>query len=192
MFKAQPAGTRIAGDGSALVTLHRSRNTTAVALGGPSRPTRAWVIGTRNERGLYEVHVWLLPVDPLAGNGMLFRSQPAEMNDADYEDLMLEAIDMVQGQGFDMQIIDLSAANAEAVRGYVQELPLASKIWVPPPPVSQPPLETADQSGLFLAVSARREGIPTGMHSAAVEISVEASLPNAEAVKALGRILSIF
>jgi hypothetical protein len=192
MFKAQPAGTRIEGDGGSIVTLHRSTNSAVLALGGPSRPTRSWVIGTRNAGGAYQVHVWLAPTEPGGGQGLLFRSDPPEMNDADYEDFMLEAIQMVEGHGFDMQIVDLSAANAETIRQYLPELPLSSRIWVPPPPVSGPPLETSEQSGMFLAVGARRGSFPTGMQTAAVEISQEVSLPGSEAVAAIGRILSCF
>lgn len=186
MFKALEIGSTIDLDPNTLIAVVRSTNTRELALGsGPKRPTRAFTMGFYDEaRGLYRVYVFLARQDRGADSsvgGLLFRCDPPDGDLETYRALQREAGTMVRSQGFEMEVIELDALDHSARADLLHELPFSDAARVPPPPV------------VGAASRARDPVVGSTVDAAAVPpVSTEISLPQAQAVTVLGRLLSLF
>lgn len=191
MFKALPTGTRLEFDLQAVAALQRSDNTPTVAIGpGPARPVRCWLVGAELPGGLHQVAVWLVPEDRPDGGGLLFRCDPPQVGRADYEDLMLQAVEMVQQQGFDMRYLDVDTASESTFKQWMSVLPLS--VPAPLAPVTRRAHRSTAPSGMFPTAVNQAADLPSGLHAVPVEISREISLPDTEVVRTLGTLLTLF
>lgn len=182
MFKALEIGSTIEIDPRHLSALVRSSNTRELALGGgPKRPTRAYTLSFFDgDRNTYRVYVYLARAQPDAPGrtpGLLFRSEPADVDLAGYQELQAEAGTMVKSQGFEMEVVELGALSPPDRADLLAALPFAETALVPAPPVSEPSAPTQLDSV---------EATDVGSVSRAI------TLPETRAVSVLGRLLSLF
>jgi len=205
MFKALPQGTTIRLHPRSLVTVHSSINTPAIAYGGgPMLPARATVAVFLVPGNLYTVYVYIGPDNDGSGpssGGLLFLSDPQEIDLHNYEVLVDEALEMCEAQGFSMERVELEGeddprrdahrrrlpfeSNAARVPASQRQTVVQAPVSLPPPvqdtyATTQPPRDVAEHA------------LGTGAYAAPVEISREISLPEAVAIRALGRVLSLF
>lgn len=132
MFKALPPNAQIVTEPRYIVSLRRSTNTIELAVGGRSRVVRASIVGLCTRQGLYEVYVFLGSAEAESRgtcDGTLFRCDPPELDLEGYEKKLVEAVQMVERQGFSMGRVEFRAAPEEQKQALVATLPFA-----PPPP----------------------------------------------------------
>ena len=184
MFKALEIGSTIDLEPQLLVALERSTNTQQLALGGgPRKPTRAHILGFFNSSvSTYQVYVFL---GRLEGDrdgypqGLLFRCDPPEVTLENYEPLQREATTMVQSQGFQMQRVAVRTLSEADRVVMLQDLPFLVDAAGPPPPIGA-------KVGGSVALQSTHRAAPIP------QVSREISLPQAHAMQALGKLLTLF
>lgn len=182
MFKALELGSTIDTDPRHLAALVRSTNTQDLALGGgPKRPTRAYTLSFFDgDANTYRVYVYLARVGADKSGqrgGLLFRSDPADVDLDAYEALQREAGTMVQSQGFQMETIEVGTLEPAERAELLADLPFSNAARVSSPPIVQP--------------AAPNIGGPVEA-SVVADVSREITLPEAQAITVLGRLLSLF
>lgn len=128
MFKALPPHSQIATEPRYIVSLRRSTNTIELPVGGRSSIVRASIIGLCTRQGLYEVYVFLGSAEAegrRTADGTLFRCEPAELDLEGYEKKLVEAVQMVERQGFAMGRVEFRAAPDEQKQALIAILPFA-------------------------------------------------------------------
>ena len=211
MFKALPPGSFIELDPGRIVALYRSINSPSIALGGGA-PTPAWatVLGFALESGLYRAYVWLGASGELAKSqraGLLFVDESDGVRFDRFDALVHSAIEMVDEQGFHMERHEFKLLSPSEQAAILQTLPmkppLAPRQPLPPVPVSSVPQRRDpfadfpsaapenDNPFLPFAQNEAVEGLGSGQFQA-IEISRQISLPSAQAVEVIARMLSLF
>lgn len=206
MFKAQHVGTLIGDAPASVVALYQSSNTRELALGrGGTRPTRAFIVATAPAEDTYRLYVFFRAVDDPGDPGMLFRAEPEPVRADDYGATLQEATDMVGTQGFVMSEIALAELSGPQRLAYMAHLPFPADLTSMPPTTAAgfmagvtgplavggrlatpaPPIGAEAFAPLHAGVGAE----PT---ATSYEISREITLPSAELVRRLGRLLSLF
>ncbi|MBU6162666.1 MAG: hypothetical protein KGO50_16235 [Myxococcales bacterium] len=213
MFKALPPGSLIELDPGRIVAMYRSINAPAIALGGGA-PTQAWatVVGFALDSGLYRAYVWLGGhVDGSVAQrpGLLFVDESDGVRFDQFDVLVHGALEMVDEQGFHMERHEfrlLSPSEQAAILETLPMRPAGRAVRQPTPPgtlgslphhpepfahvAPAPPL----QEYPFLPPINNQPvtGLGTGQFQTAVEISRQISLPSAQAVEVIARLLSLF
>jgi len=123
MFRALPAGSQIEATPNRIVSLHRCLNSSPIALGGgPAVQSRANIVGVYNNDGSYTVYLVLAPV--AGGAGVLFCCDPRTVSLAEYRAVEREAVELVEGQGFVMEPVELKHISASEVDAALADLPI--------------------------------------------------------------------
>jgi len=214
MFKALPPGSLIDLDPGRIVAMYRSMNSPAIALGGgASTPALATVLGFALDTGLYRAYVWLggladpAPFSPRAG--LLFVDESDGVRFDQFDVLIHGALEMVDEQGFQMERHEYKLLSPGDQTSMLETLPIRARARAarqPTPPTAigsvsprkdpfgelapAPPLN--DSSFAPFVQGASVSGIGTGQFQAAVDISRQISLPSAQAVDVIARMLSLF
>lgn len=217
MFKALPPGSWIELDASRIVAMYRSINSPAIALGrGASTPAWATVVGFALDSGLYRAYVWLGGRDETAAAqrpGLLFIDESDGVRFDRFDVLVHAALEMVDEQGFHMERHEFKLLSPIEQQEMLSTLPIrpSNPALRQPTPPSTPgsvpqqrdpsadvppatplqdyPFATFGQDQPVAGISA---GLGTGQFQAAVEISRQISLPSAQAVEVIARMLSLF
>jgi hypothetical protein len=212
MFKALPPGSFIEPDPGRIVALYRSINCPAIALGGGA-PTPAWatVLGFALESGLYRAYVWLGGQGESSASqrpGLLFVDESDGVRFDRFDALVHSAIEMVDEQGFHMERHEFKLLSPAEQAAILQTLPMKPQQRpprqpTPPTAVSRVPqrpdlwgdipsaLPVNDYPFLPFAQNEGVSGLGTGQFQA-IEISRQISLPSAQAVEVMARMLSLF
>jgi hypothetical protein len=128
MFKALPPGSQIATEPRFIVSLRRSTNTIVLPMGGQTAVVRASIVGLCTRQGLYEVYVFLGSADAEGrgvAEGTLFRCDPAELDLTGYEKKLVEAVQMVEQQGFSVARVEFRSSPEAQKQALQSILPFA-------------------------------------------------------------------
>lgn len=217
MFKALPPGSWIELDAGRIVAMYRSINSPAIALGGGA-PTPAWatVVGFALDSGLYRAYVWL---GGNTGNtaaqrpGLLFIDESDGVRFDRFDVLVHAALEMVDEQGFQMERHEFKLLSPSEQAEILQTLPIRPPSRATSQPTPSSALSSVPQRsdpfanvppaallqdypfvpfGQNPPVTSMTAGLGTGQFQTAVEISRQISLPSAQAVEVIARMLSLF
>lgn len=181
MYKALQTGTLLDVPPERIIAVRRSQGTCAIAIGSAApRTTRAWTLTTANTDGTHGAYVYLQVVDGSGFGGMLFRADPERIAPERLARLEQEALDMVQGQGFQMQALEWADLPFDRRLDVLAQLPFPAEVTSRP--FTHPP-PGLNESGSHVSADVEAEPF---------DISSEISLPDDEVVRRLGRLLALF
>ncbi|MEL6182107.1 MAG: hypothetical protein AAFS10_24310 [Myxococcota bacterium] len=154
MFRALPQGSIVEVDPSRVVSFQRSLNSSPVALNGPMVQARAFIVGVFNEgRSTYSLYVSLRSIEANSKGYVLFSCDPREVSLANYRDAEHAALDLVEGHGFVMEVVDFQSLSPTDVHRFMLEVPMQL-----PAGSHQPATSEASQPAISFGERSNRSG----------------------------------